>query len=180
MNFKKTLYISIIIILILGVLFTGYYLYKKSIPTTLNALDTSFSIQIPGKINFKVKEPSSLDYKLDIYSIKDEMFINTSVYDKKYDIDMFEAVEKEILLLSDTLENVRYVSTIEELSINSFLAYKYSYVYYDNSYENDIYAEIVWIKTDKKIYILDLEVITKNIGKYKPIFNDITNSFIEL
>ena len=58
-------------------------------------------------------------------------------------------------------------------------AYKYTFTYYDSSLETDLYSNVVWIKTDKHIYILDFEVILENKDKYEPIFDQITTSFKE-
>ena len=58
-------------------------------------------------------------------------------------------------------------------------AYKYTFTYYDSSLETDLHSNVVWIKTDKHIYILDFEVILENKDKYEPIFDQITTSFKE-
>ena len=45
--------------------------------------------------------------------------------------------------------------------------------------KSDLYSNVVWIKTQKQIYILDFEVISKNKDKYITVFDDIANSFKE-
>ena len=68
---------------------------------------------------------------------------------------------------------------INEISINNNKAYEYSLVYSDKNYGKDFYCNVVWIETTNNIYILNFEVVNDNIDKYKDIFNNIKNSFVE-
>lgn len=179
MRNKKILIVFIILILIvLG--FLGYYFYNTYFCyTDVVAVDNSFKVTVPNRVKYKVKEVSDENYTLDFYSVKDEMFFYSNVIDKQSEIDLNEVVSTEKNNLCSNLEDVKIVSDITESNINNYKACKYSYTYTDSSYGNNLYAEVVWIETDSKIYILDLEVITKNMEKYKTIFEEIENSFVE-
>lgn len=64
--------------------------------------------------------------------------------------------------------------------VNDFNAYEYSLVYYDANYAKDFYCHVVWIETSNNIYVFNFEVKNENADKYKDIFINIQNSFIEL
>ena len=167
-----------VILIVLG--FLGYYFYNTYFCyTDVVAVDNSFKVTVPNRVKYKVKEVSDENYTLDFYSVKDEMFFYSNVIDKQSEIDLNEVVSTEKNNLCSNLEDVKIVSDVTESNINNYKACKYSYTYTDSSYGNNLYAEVVWIETDSKIYILDLEVITKNMEKYKTIFEEIENSFVE-
>lgn len=176
---KKVFLIIFSCILVVLLCILGYFLYKYFTPITLNSIDNSFSITIPGKVKLKTRESTDGDYKLDVYSIKDEMFLNSTVFELQHDIDLLDAVSNEKSTLSTSRQIIGDISDTSEIAIKDYNAYKYSYTYHDSDYNDDIYAEIVWIKTKKSIYILDFEVILKNKDKYIPIFASIANSFTE-
>ena len=177
----KKIFISIVIIFIIClIILGGYFLYKYNTPTKLTSLDNSFTIMIPGKVNFKIKEAKDTDYKLDIYSVKDEMTFYSVGFEKTGEINLLDAVNIERNDISKSEKNVRDMSEAINLNINNYNSYKYSYIYYDSNFNSDIYTEIVWIETPQNVYVLDFEVVTKNMEKYKPIFSDIYNSFIIL
>lgn len=164
----------IILILLGGFFYNRYFCY-----TAISSTDNSFKISVPNRVKFKVKESSGENYFLDFYCVKDEMFFYSNVINKQSEINLKEVVNNEKNNVSLNLQNVNMVSDILEFTINNYKACKYSYTYTDTSYGNDLFAEVVWIETDSKIYVLDLEVITKNMEKYKGIFEKIENSFNE-
>lgn len=182
MNFnflnKKVIIISIIcIVLVIAVVLSLYFINKSNTtPTLLTSNDNSFKISIPGKINFEKKDSSTLD----IFSKKDEMILSSTVIAKERDINIIDVAQLEMAGLSSLKTNLDNLSELTKIELKNYEAYKYSYTYYDDEYKNDFYAEIVWIKTDKNIYVLDLEVIIKNQEKYIPLFNEIVNSFEEI
>lgn len=182
MKFKKIITIIVIILILaclLGLL--GFHIYNTYFCSTeVTSFDNSFKLTIPNRVKFKVKESTEPDYSLDFYSVKDEMFFYSTVINKQSEIVLKDVVNEEKLSLNTKLKNFNLISDLQELKINNHLAYKYTYSYTDSEYGSDLYAEVVWIETDAKIYILDLEVVLKNIEKYKPIFDSIEKSFIEI
>ena len=181
MKSKKLLYFFIILLLIISGIFI-YHLYNKYFCCKdITSVDNSFKITVPNRLNIKIKEKSETeDYTLDLYSVKDEMFLYSTVIDKKTEINLEETVKNEKESVSKALSNFNNILDVQKILISNYTSYKYAYTYSDVDYGKDLYAEIVWIETDSKIYILDLEVISKNMEKYKTIFNEIENSFIEI
>lgn len=179
MKNNKVLIIFCILLLIILIILGSFFYNKYFCYTDIYSIDNSFKVSVPNRVNFKVKESSEENYFLDFYSVKDEMFFYSNCINKPSEINLKEVVHNEKNNVSLNLQNVNMVSDICQFNINNYKAYKYSYTYTDTSYENDLFAEIVWIETDSKIYVLDLEVITKNMEKYKRIFEKIENSFIE-
>lgn len=175
---KKIILISVICILALIAIILSIYFINKlnSTPMVLTSNDNSFKVSIPGKIKFEKKNSATLD----IFSKKDEMILSSTVITKERDINLKDIVELEMAGLPSLKTNVDNLSHANKIELKNHEAYKYSYTYYDADYQNDFYAEIIWIKTEKNIYVLDLEVITKNQEKYVPLFNEIINSFEEI
>lgn len=175
---KKNILISIVCILVLIAIILSIYFINKlnSTSTVLTSNDNSFKVSIPGKIKFEKKNSSTLD----IFSKKDEMILSSTVIAKERDINLKDIVELEMAGLPSLKTNVDNLSDSNKIELKNYEAYKYSYTYYDTDYQNDFYTEIVWIKTEKNIYVLDLEVITKNQEKYIPLFNEIISSFEEI
>lgn len=179
---KNKIVLTVFIIILLAIIvLLGYHIYNKYFCyTEVSSIDNSFKLTIPNRVKFKIKNSDKENYFLDLYSVKDEMFLYTSVINKKSEVDLNEAVDSEKNNLVTALTNVNSISDTSELTINDNKSCKYSYIYSDSEYGKELYSEVVWIETESKIYILDLEVITKNMNKYKPIFEEIENSFIEI
>ncbi len=177
----KKVFIIIVIILILILLGFGIYsLYKYLTPVTVTSSNNEFSIQIPGKVDFKEAASGSSEYVLDIYSLKDQMMLYSTIIDNiNGNISLEEAITSEKDNVSNARENARDISDVIKMDVPNCEAYKYTFTYYDSSLETDLYSNVVWIKTDKNVYILDFEVISENKDKYVPIFDDITTSFKE-
>lgn len=177
----KKVFIIIVIILILILLGFGIYsLYKYLTPVTVTSSNNEFSIQIPGKVDFKEAASGSSEYVLDLYSLKDQMMLYSTIIDNvDNNISLEEAITSEKDNVSNARENARDISDVIKMDVPNCEAYKYTFTYYDSSLETDLHANVVWIKTDKHIYILDFEVILENKDKYEPIFDQITTSFKE-
>ena len=177
----KKVFIIIVIILILILLGFGIYsLYKYLTPVTVTSSNNEFSIQIPGKVDFKEAASGSLEYVLDLYSLKDQMMLYSTIIDNvDNNISLEEAITSEKDNVSNARENARDISDVIKMDVPNCEAYKYTFTYYDSSLETDLHSNVVWIKTDKHIYILDFEVILENKDKYEPIFDQITTSFKE-
>lgn len=177
----KKVFIIIVIILILILLGFGIYsLYKYLTPVTVTSSNNEFSIQIPGKVEFKEAASGSSEYVLDLYSLKDQMMLYSTIIDNvDNNISLEEAITSEKDNVSNARENARDISDVIKMDVPNCEAYKYTFTYYDSSLETDLHSNVVWIKTDKHIYILDFEVILENKDNYEPIFDQITTSFKE-
>ena len=177
----KKVFIIIVIILILILLGFGIYsLYKYLTPVTVTSSNNEFIIQIPGKVDFKEAASGSSEYVLDLYSLKDQMMLYSTIIDNvDNNISLEEAITSEKDNVSNARENARDISDVIKMDVPNCEAYKYTFTYYDSSLETDLHSNVVWIKTDKHIYILDFEVILENKDKYEPIFDQITTSFKE-
>lgn len=177
----KKVFIIIVIILILILLGFGIYsLYKYLTPVTVTSSNNEFSIQIPGKVEFKEAASGFSEYVLDLYSLKDQMMLYSTIIDNvDNNISLEEAITSEKDNVSNARENARDISDVIKMDVPNCEAYKYTFTYYDSSLETDLHSNVVWIKTDKHIYILDFEVILENKDNYEPIFDQITTSFKE-
>ena len=177
----KKVFIIIVIILILILLGFGIYsLYKYLTPVTVTSSNNEFSIQIPGKVDFKEAASGSSEYVLDLYSLKDQMMLYSTIIDNiDNNISLEEAITSEKDNVSNARENARDISDVIKMDIPNCEAYKYTFTYYDSSLETDLYSNVVWIQTEKNTYILDFEVILENKDKYTTIFDDIATSFKE-
>ena len=177
----KKLFIIIVIILILILLGFGIYsLYKYLTPVTVTSSNNEFSIQIPGKVDFKEAASGSSEYVLDLYSLKDQMMLYSTIIDNvDNNISLEEAITSEKDNVSNARENARDISDVIKMDVPNCEAYKYTFTYYDSSLETDLYSNVVWIQTEKNTYILDFEVILENKDKYTTIFDDIATSFKE-
>lgn len=177
----KKLFIIIVIILILILLGFGIYsLYKYLTPVTVTSSNNEFSIQIPGKVDFKEAASGSSEYVLDLYSLKDQMMLYSTIIDNvDNNISLEEAITSEKDNVSNARENARDISDVIKIDVPNCEAYKYTFTYYDSSLETDLYSNVVWIQTEKNTYILDFEVILENKDKYTTIFDDIATSFKE-
>ncbi|CDE10984.1 unknown [Clostridium sp. CAG:354] len=177
----KKVFIIIVIILILILLGFGIYsLYKYLTPVTVTSSNNEFSIQIPGKVDFKEAASGSSEYVLDLYSLKDQMMLYSTIIDNvDNNISLEEAITSEKDNVSNARENARDISDVIKMDVPNCEAYKYTFTYYDSSLETDLYSNVVWIQTEKNTYILDFEVILENKDKYTTNFDDIATSFKE-
>ena len=154
--------------------------YKYLTPVTVTSSNNEFSIQIPGKVDFKEAASGSSEYVLDLYSLKDQMMLYSTIIDNvNNNISLEEAITSEKDNVSNARENARDISDVIKIDVPNCEAYKYTFTYYDSSLETDLYSNVVWIQTEKNTYILDFEVILENKDKYTTIFDDIATSFKE-
>lgn len=180
MKLKKVINIIVIILILILLGFGIYSLYKYLTPVTVTSSNNEFSIQIPGKVDFKEAASGSSEYVLDLYSLKDQMMLYSTIIDNvDGNISLEEVITSEKDNVSNARENARDISDVIKIDVPNCEAYKYTFTYYDSSLETDLYSNVVWIKTNKHIYILDFEVILENKDKYEPIFDQITTSFKE-
>lgn len=179
MKLKKVFIIIAILIVIALLGFGIYSLYKYLTPVTVTSNNNEFSLQIPGKIKFKEAASGSSDYVLDIYSLKDQMMLYSTIIDVDLNMNLKDAITAEKDNVANARDNARDISDITQMNIPNCEAYKYTFTYHDSSLDSDLYSNVVWIKTDKHIYILDFEVISSNKDKYVTVFDDMANSFKE-
>ena len=180
MKLKKVFIIIVIILIIILLGFGIYSLYKYLTPVTVTSSNNEFSIQIPGKVDFKEAASGSSEYVLDLYSLKDQMMLYSTIIDNvDNNISLEEAITSEKDNVSNARENARDISDVIKMDVTNCEAYKYTFTYYDSSLETDLYSNVVWIQTEKNTYILDFEVILENKDKYTTIFDDIATSFKE-
>ena len=180
MKLKKVFIIIVIILFLILLGFGIYSLYKYLTPVTVTSSNNEFSIQIPGKVDFKEAASGSSEYVLDLYSLKDQMMLYSTIIDNvDNNISLEEAITSEKDNVSNARENARDISDVIKMDVPNCEAYKYTFTYYDSSLETDLYSNVVWIQTEKNTYILDFEVILENKDKYTTIFDDIATSFKE-
>ena len=180
MKLKKVFIIIVIILTLILLGFGIYSVYKYLTPVTVTSSNNEFSVQIPGKVDFKEAASGSSEYVLDLYSLKDQMMLYSTIIDNvDNNISLEEAITSEKDNVSNARENARDISDVIKIDVPNCEAYKYTFTYYDSSLETDLHSNVVWIKTDKHIYILDFEVVLENKDKYEPIFDQITTSFKE-
>lgn len=179
---KQFIYIGIVVIVLITVItfcisnFSSKNDVNKS--TVLTAIDNSFNIEVPNSISYEIINDNN--FVLNIASKKDEMFIYTSHIPKERMVDFYQIVQDDRERYISEKQNIRDDSGIIQTNVNDYIAYEYSFVYYDSSYGKDFYNNVLWIETEKNLYILNFEVVNDHLEKYKDIFLNIRNSFIEL
>lgn len=179
---KQFIYIGIVVIVLITVItfcisnFSSKNDVNKS--TVLTAIDNSFNIEVPNSISYEIINDNN--FVLNIASKKDEMFIYASHISKERMVDFYQIVQDDRERYISEKQNIRDDSGIIQTTVNDYIAYEYSFVYYDSSYGKDFYNNVLWIETEKNLYILNFEVVNDHLEKYKDIFLNIRNSFIEL
>lgn len=179
---KQFIYIGIVVIVLITVItfcisnFSSKNDVNKS--TVLTAIDNSFNIEVPNSISYGIINDNN--FVLNIASKKDEMFIYASHIPKERMVDFYQIVQDDRERYISEKQNIRDDSGIIQTNVNDYIAYEYSFVYYDSSYGKDFYNNVLWIETEKNLYILNFEVVNDHLEKYKDIFLNIRNSFIEL
>lgn len=179
---KQFIYIGIVVIVLITVItfcisnFSSKNDVNKS--TVLTAIDNSFNIEVPNSISYEIINDNN--FVLNIASKKDEMFIYASHIPKERMVDFYQIVQDDRERYISEKQNIRDDSGIIQTNVNDYIAYEYSFVYYDSSYGKDFYNNVLWIETEKNLYILNFEVVNDHLEKYKDIFLNIRNSFIEL
>lgn len=181
MKNKKILYTVIAVILLVGIVLVFIFTTKnKDTYTTITSTDGSFSIEINSKIPYKINTKEDSTFPLDLYYAQDEMYAYVSRIEKQRTITLLDVVtEDKTHYLSDK-QNIREDSGINPITIENYSAYEYTFTYYDASYQKDFYADIVWIETEKNLYVLNLEVVSSHKNAYQDAFLKMINSFKEL
>lgn len=180
---KKFIYtgIAIISIIVILIFCIFHFLSKNAVTksTILTAIDNSFTIEVPSNISYQLTNNSN-NFVIDLYSKKDEMFIYASHISKERMVDFYQIVQDDKERYMSEKQNIRDDSGIVQTKVHDYTAYEYSFVYSDSSYGKDFYNTVIWIETEKNLYVLNFEVVNDNIEKYKDIFLNIKNSFVEL
>lgn len=146
----------------------------------LKASDDSYSIEIPENLEYRINSEDNSKFTLDLYSVKDEMYLYGSSVKKTREVDLLDvAMNDKVSYLGDK-ENIRDDSGMNEITISGYKACYYTLTYYDKEYQKDFYTNVVWIETDSKLYLLNFEVISENKDSYVPVFEHMMNSFCEL
>lgn len=184
MEILKKKYI-IILNIILVCIIIGCAIYfslspKKITYSTILATDNSFSINIPSNVTYQINQTENNDFVIDLYSIEDEMFFYATKISKSREIDLYQIVADDKANYLKEKQNIRDDSGITPFTIGNYKSYEYKFTHFDASYGKDFYSNVVWIETDKNLYVLNFEVVTEIKEKYQDIFLNIKNSFIEL
>lgn len=181
MNKKYILIATIITVLIIVLTCVIFFIcthteeYKE-----LESSDGKFKVSIPNNINYTINSKENNDFTIDLYSKQDEMYMYATNIEKKRELDLYEvAVDDKTEYFKDK-ENIRDDSGIIQTTINNYKACEYSLVYYDKEFGKDFYCNVVWFETENNIYVFNFEVVNDNSNKYKDIFINIKNSFVEL
>lgn len=179
---KHFIYIGLVVIALITIIifFIFNFSSKNNVnkSTVLTAIDNSFTIEVPNSISYEISNDTN--FVIDIASKKDEMFIYSSHISKERMVDFYQIVQDDKERYISEKQNIRDDSGIIQTNVNDYTAYEYSFVYYDSSYGKDFYNNVLWIETEKNLYILNFEVVNDNLEKYKDIFLNIRNSFLEL
>lgn len=180
---NKSIYIGLVFIaFIIIIIFCIFHFSSKnniSKNIVLTAIDNSFTIEIPSTVSYQLTNNSD-NFVIDLYSKKDEMFIYASHISKERMVDFYQIVQDDKERYMSEKQNIRDDSGIVQTKVHDYTAYEYSFVYSDSSYGKDFYNTVIWIETEKNLYVLNFEVVNDNIEKYKDIFLNIKNSFVEL
>lgn len=182
---KRNILIGIIILVVVIAFFSCNYIFhtlnNDTVKyTTLKSSDEKFSISMPSNIAYAINSKQNNDFSIDLYSKEDEMFLYGTTIEKKRELDLYDIVKDDKENYLKDKQNIRDDSGIYESTINNYKAFEYNLVYSDANYGKDFYCYVVWIETSNYIYIINFEVVNDNISKYKDIFTNIKNSFVEL
>lgn len=146
----------------------------------LTSTDAKFKISLPTNINYTINSKENNDFTVDLYSKHDEMYMYATTIEKMRELDLLEVATDDKTQYFKDKENIRDDSGIIQTTVNNYKACEYSLVYYDKEYGKDFYCNVVWLETENNIYVINFEVVNDNANKYKDIFINIKNSFVEL
>lgn len=179
---KKYFYIGLgIVAVVIIICICLYFVFRNEIKyTTLTASDNSFSINFPSNISYQINRADNNEFVIDLYSNKDDMFFYATKIEKSREIDLYQIVvdDKENYLKDKP--NIQDDSGVVPFTIGNYKSYEYKFVYNDGSYGKDFYSNVVWIETEKNLYVLNFEAVNEMKEKYQDIFLNIKNSFMEL
>lgn len=168
---------TIIVVIIACIVFFNSRTEKYK---ALESTDGKFKISIPTSIKYTANSKENNDFTIDLYSKQDEMYMYATTIGKMRELDLLEVASDDKTHYFKDKENIRDDSGIIQTIINNYKACEYSLTYYDKEYGKDFYCNVVWIETNNNIYVFNFEVVHDNASKYKDIFTNIKNSFVEL
>lgn len=179
---KKKIIIGIIIviciILIIATVIINLPHKKEETYTTITSTDGKFSLQMSNSINYRINSSTKNDFTLDLFSQDDEMFMYATTIEKRRELDLLQVATDDKTSYFNNKENIRDDTGIYDTQIDNHKALEYSLVYYDTQYKKDFYCDVLWVETDKYIFIFNFEVSNSNSEKYKEIYNKIKNSIV--
>lgn len=181
LNMKKVLILIIILVLTIF-LISFIFIFKnnknkidnKNPNSTFISKNNSLSLELPKHYNFS-KVDSIQDYILELRSPNN---INIFVSEKNLieNKSFNEVVNADKKAYIESFNRYSNLSEISELTVNNFPAYSYSFHYLDNK-KVAYYLQIIWIKTDNKYYIFDIEFPLNSLDSNHTIMNDIISKF---
>lgn len=169
---------AIIVVILSGLIFFACRNTEKY--KDLESTDGKFKVSIPTSINYTINSKENNDFTIDLYSKQDEMYMYATTISKMRELDLLEVATDDKTEYFKDKENIREDSGIIQTTINNYKACEYNLVYYDKEYGKDFYCNVVWLETENNIYVFNFEVVNDNADKYKDIFTNIKNSFVEL
>ena len=184
MEFFKNKYFYIGLGIVATIIIIGICLFfffnSKVEYITLTASDNSFNIDFPSNVPYQINQAENNSFVIDLYSNKDEMFFYATRIEKSREINLQQIIEDDKKAYLKDKQNIQNDSGIIPFTISNYKSYEYNFIYSDTSYGKDFYSNVVWIETDKNLYILNFEVVNDMKEKYLDIFLNIKNSFVEL
>ena len=143
---------------------------------TINSRDNLYSLTVPTTIDCTVGN-SSEDLSLDIYDAAKSVYIYGNTIEKSREIDLFDVVNDDKSSYFPSKENVVEIANTHEVTINNCSGYEYTMSYLDKEYGKEFYCNVLWLQTENHIFTLNFEVLNENAEQFKPIFEQIKNSF---
>ena len=107
--------LSIILCIIIG--FTCYFIYDYNREIEFTSIDDSFKITLPNKIKPKQTVIEKEDYILDIISVKKQIFMYATVFNKERDLNFEELVNNELSTISSSREMFETSQKLELLQL---------------------------------------------------------------
>lgn len=116
------------------------------------------------------------NYSLSLYSKKYESYIYGSSISKIRDVNLYDFVLDDKKTFIDNPEHIINSSEILPINIGDYSGFEYEIEYFDSEYNDNFYSNVIWIETPDCIYVVNLEVLSKNKEDVKPILIDVKNS----
>lgn len=181
LNIKKVL--IFIIILVLAILLISFIFIfnnsknkidNKNPNSVFISNNNSISLELSKNYSFS-KVNSVQDYILELRSpnninifVSEKNLIENKSFNEVVDVDKKAYIEN--------FSRYSNLSEISELTVNNFPAYSYSFHYLDNK-KIAYYLQIIWIKTDNKYYIFDIEFPLNSLDSNYTIISDTISKF---
>ena len=168
--------IALIVFAICIFIFTNSTNQKKSGFITINSRDNKYSLDLPTKFNYTIGN-SSDSLSLDLYDSKNELYVYCNTIEKSREIDLVEIINEDKTSYFASKQNSAEIDMVHEIKLDNYSGYEYSMTYFDNEYGKDFYCNVVWIQTEKYIFTLNFEIPKEKLEHFKPVFDEIKNSF---